>query len=825
MFRRHLPAILFFTFLTLLLTNPLTLHVWDAVQDKQDALLNTWIVSWVGHAMITDPLNLFNTNIFYPYSNTLAFSEILLPQGMLALPITLATNNPIFSYNLVLLAMLWLNAFAMYLLVYNLTRRYEAAWIAGAIYAFNPFNLGNLAQLQLLALGWLPLALLFLVRLLSERHLPVVISPARPQSAKAAFVLLLQRIPPLTLRKSALLFALFFILQSLSSFYYSLLAGLAMFLYTLWWLWTQRADLLNSMHRTVLPLAMSVALIVLVLAPFLIPYFDVQRELGFQRQVQESEPFSASLKQFTEVAPENVAYGRWLAPNPVVRVGGYPLDSLFPGVAALAFAVIGLASRRAPLKSFFFILLILSFVLALGPRLYVTHQQATDINLPYRWLYDLLPPLRALRAPIRFDALINLALAAFAGYGSAAFLSRFALARARMIALLVVGVIALEYLALPAALSQTLPVADNIPAVYKWLAQQPPGVTLELPMMGPNALGVLDIGTQYFTTYHWQRTPDGYSGFVPPRRGEIAYEMQFFPSPRSIALLRALDVAYLVDHSPRDCFSSGVPGGWLVPAEPDKIEAVCVYRATAQQIPPPSLDKRLYVPSQVAAGAPFDAFLILTNPNQDQPYAVKPTYRAQVQAVWSDGRREPIRLPLPLVTSSVSVVPISLAAPQRPGEYELRLQSVDPLIGKTDAGAFVHVGGEPAREVVIPASVRLSEPLPSEPGRGATIPVKLDWLPLNKINAYYSASVRLVDEKGEKVSNVDRQPRVPTLLWQPETPVANDEFQLTIPNDIAPGMYSIDLLMYQADTDESVVLIDQDGVTTKVIHLGTVRAR
>lgn len=818
MFRRHLPAILLFAFLTILLTNPLIVHIWDAAQDKQDALLNTWIVAWVGHALITDPVNFFNTNIFYPYPNTLAFSEILLPQGLLALPLTLATNNPIFSYNLVLLAMLWLDAFAMYLLVYDLTRREEAAWIAGAIYAFNPFNLGNLAQLQLLALSWLPLALLFLGRLLSERHLPVVISSTRSQSAKADFVLLLERI------RFALLFSLFFVLQSFSSFYYALLAGMAVSLYLVLWLWAERAHLLTSVRRVIVPLALSFGLIAISIAPFLMPYLAVQRELGFHRQVQESEPFSASLKQFVEVAPENVLYGRWLAPNPVVRVGGYPLDTLFPGIAALALAGIGLFSRRASSKSLFIILLIFSFVLALGPRLYLTHEQSTDINLPYRWLYDLLPPLRALRAPIRFDALINLALAALAGFGSAAFLSRFAQSQARLTALAVVGLIAVEYLALPAALTQTLPVADNIPGVYQWLAQQPLGVVLELPMMGPNAQGELDISTQYFTTYHWQKTPDGYSGFIPPRRGEIAYEMQFFPSPRSIALLRALDVIYLVDHASRDCLSSSALGDRFLPAEPNKIDDACVYRATTRQIPPPSLDKRLYVPSQVAAGAPFDGFLILTNRDQEQPYAIKPTARAQVEAVWSDRRREDIRLALPLVTSSVSVVPVSLMAPERPGDFELRLQSVDPLIGKTDTGAFVHVGGEQAREVVIPASVRLNGQLAFESRRGETIPVKLEWLPFNKINAYYSASVRLVKENGEKVTNVDRQPDVPTFLWQPGKSVP-DEFSLTVPQDISEGTYDVELIMYQADTDQSVLLLGLANEPTPIVDLGRVIIR
>ena len=38
------------------------IHAATGVEDLQDALLNTWILAWVDHALLTDPLNLFNAN-------------------------------------------------------------------------------------------------------------------------------------------------------------------------------------------------------------------------------------------------------------------------------------------------------------------------------------------------------------------------------------------------------------------------------------------------------------------------------------------------------------------------------------------------------------------------------------------------------------------------------------------------------------------------------------------------------------------------------------------------------------------------------------------
>lgn len=809
--RKHLTAALLFIVLTLILTNPLVFHLWDSVQDKQDGLLNTWILAWVGHALIADPANLFTTNIFYPYPDTLAFSEILLPAGLFALPITLATNNPIFGYNLALLAVLWLDAFAMYLFVYDLTRRAEAGWIAGAIFAFNPFNTGNLAQLQLLTLGFLPLAMLCLNRLLNVREpVAIVYDIGRFQISSRA--------------RDAFLFALFFGLQALSSFYYALLAAFAVGLYLVWWLYTQRATLLVSLRRVAVPLLAAFALTTLLVVPFLLPYFRVQRELGLQRRVEESEPFSASFKLFSEVAPENVLYGNILAPNPVKRVGGYPLDNLFPGLVAIVLAAIGLIRSRVRDKTFFLLLLLFSFVLALGPRLYLATDQPTTLVLPYRWLYEIFPPLRALRAPVRFDALVNFALAAAAGLGAAVLLPKLPSRLGFLAALGAVAIVTVEYLSIPAAGIAKMPVANGIPDVYKWLAQQPNGVAVELPLMGPNAQNELDISTQYFTTYHWQNTPDGYSGFIAPRRGEVGLELATWPSPRAIGLLRALDTRYILDWTPvENCLVFAGPIGYSKPTALSPGQNPCIYELPPASDQAPELGKQLYVPSSVAAGAPFTAYMILQNSGPNA-YGVKPTARAVLNASWHSGETERLESPLPLVTSNISIVPIKLNAPPSAGTHTVRLTGDDAVLGTTDLTAQVNVGSELDRSVVLPASVELGNPLPTEIARGETLRGDLRWLPYNKINAYYSASVRLIDTNGEKRNNVDRQPIVATLLWQPDKPII-DPFELPIPADTPPGTYTIEVLMYQADTDQSALLLDQTATPREVIPLGTISVK
>ncbi len=812
--RRDATALAIFCALTLALTNPLVFHLATAVEDQQDALLNAWIIAWVGHALVTDPLQLFNANIFFPYANTLAFSETLLPQGLFALPFNLAFNNTVLGYNLVLLASFLLAAYAMYLFVLDLTRARGAGIIAGIIFAFNPYNLGNLAQVQLLSFGWLPLALLYMRRAIRNSQF--------------------------TLRNS-FLFALFFSVQALSSFYYAFLAGFAVALYVIWnfasrWKTiTDRRISQSPNHPITYPpnhpttqrpndpttqsILISAALIALFITPFFLPYWQVQRELGFERKLQESEPFSASLALYAQVSPQNFLYGNFLAPRPQIFSGGYPQDTLFPGFIALALAIIGILFTTPRVKWFYFLLFAFAFLLSLGPRLYLTPTQATDITLPYRWLYDAIPLLRALRAPVRFDALVMFALAMLAGIGVAHLgfrNSQFAARKWRYSLLAFCFLLsAFEYLALPAAQITPIPTGNAIPAYARWLAQQPRTVILELPLLASEPNAPLDLTPQYLSTYHWQTTPDGYSGFNPPRRGEIAYEMKFFPSERAISLLQALDVEYVIVHAKK--FPDWASRRAQIARAPDmqfvqQFDDAYVYRVAPRAMDTHALDARLYIPNPVAPHSTFTAFIIVNNRGA-RSFAIKPT-----SLLTLTGERGEVKLPL--VTSTASVIPIQLLAPEKPGDYSATARVAGQAIGEWNLSSELHVrAGEAARQVVLPARVALNAPLKSEYARGESIAIDLTWLPLNKIDAYYSASVRIVNARGEKISAQDREPVISTFLWTPDVPVP-DKFVIELPRDAAPGEYAVQLLMYQAEQGVDALLLDENFVPREVSVLG-----
>jgi hypothetical protein len=790
--------------LTLALTNPLVLHLAHAVEDKQDALLNTWIIAWVGHALVTDPLNLFNANIFYPYPNTLAFSETLLPQGLFALPFNLAFDNTILGYNLVLLASFFLAAYAMYLFVFDLTRARGAAVVAATIFAFNPYNLGNLAQVQLLSFGWTPLALLYLRKLLTEDK-----GLRTKDDLLSRFAI-----------RNSFWFALFFALQALSSFYYAFLAGFAVALYAIWFFITHHASRITFYVSRSTRLAIASMLGALLIVPFFIPYLQVQREMGFERKISESEEFSASLQLYAQVSPQNVVYGNLLAPRPPIVRGGYPLDNLFPGIIALALALVGLLATKDRDKWFYFLLLTFAFLLSMGPRLYLSPTLPTDITLPYRWLYDAFPLMRALRAPVRFDALVMFALAVLAGWGTArlATTDRRPLTATRRFlptayCLLLTGLIALEYFAFPAANITPVPVWNEIPEYVRWLRAQPRGVILELPMLASEPGKPLDLTTQYFSTYHWHTTPDGYSGFNPPRRGEIAYEMQAFPNERAFSLIQALDVKYLVLHN------TEIENPYGDVEFIARFDHTSIYAVATRQVEKERIGARLYPPPFTAPRANCTVFLILKN-TSPRSFAIKPTTRVSVQARWDEATIQQTTATLPLVTSHVTVVPVRLAAPAEVGMHHLNLRVDIPGIATWSfLTAEIEVRSEePVQSLVLPLGVRAETPFKSEYVAGEHLAIGLRWIPFNKIDAYYSASVRVVDARGNKIVAQDREPAGRTFLWKPNVTVP-DHFELTLPPDLAPGEYSIQVKMYQADQGIDALLLDKNFTPRETIEL------
>ena len=127
--------------------------------DNADTALNAWILAWVAHQLAVDPRHLFDANIFFPEPRTLAFSEHMVVQGLMGVPLFALGWSAITVYNVLVLIGFTLSGVAMAAVVERWTGSRRAGVIAGLAYAFNAHTLVRFGHMQALHVQFLPLAL------------------------------------------------------------------------------------------------------------------------------------------------------------------------------------------------------------------------------------------------------------------------------------------------------------------------------------------------------------------------------------------------------------------------------------------------------------------------------------------------------------------------------------------------------------------------------------------------------------------------------------------------------------------------------------------
>lgn len=495
--------ILLFAALTAMMTYPLVWHVRDAVYDPGDPLLNLWVLRWIAHQLPADPAHLFDGNIFAPERNTLAYSETLLAPGILAAPLAWLGVGSIAVYNLVFAAGFVASGVGAALLVRALTGETGAAGVAGIVFAFLPFRFDHFAQLQLQQGQWIPLALWAFHRVVWAGRL-----------------------------RDGLWLGAFVAAQLLSCMYYGVF--LALYLVVVGGcllLWERR------LWRTRVPVLVGGVLFALLLfAPAARAYLAAHAVVG-ERGVLENITFSAAWTDFLAAPDVNRLYG-WTA----ARFGGGVERQLFPGIVAAALAVAGLWPPWSAVRAAYALGLACAIDLTLGFN-----------GLTYRFLYDHAPVFRALRIPALAVMLVGFSIAVLAGFGVARLSRRFERRGARTaFAILLGAFVLLESVSTPMSLT-TIPTAP--PPIYADLMREvgdgPAATIVEVPMIFAQDPHYQDPIYMYYSTFHWQKLVNGYSGFFPPSYLELAAFMRTFPDARSLAALRARGTRYALVHGER----------------------------------------------------------------------------------------------------------------------------------------------------------------------------------------------------------------------------------------------------------------------------------
>jgi hypothetical protein len=487
-----------FTILTVVLTYPQAFALSSRVGFHYDALFSIWRLAWIAHQLRVDPMHLFDANIFYPASNTLAFSDAVMLPSLLAAPAIWAGASPVVVYNVLVLLSFVTAGVAMYFFVRSINLPKVAAALAGAAFAFNAYRFAHFPQLELLWTCWIPLALWSFHRAIATRRA----------------------------RDGALL-GLFVACQALSCLYYAvfLVTGLIV-LSCVSALQVSRRDL-RSMWKPALAAGI---VCVLIVAPYAIPYTKGVRAVG-ERSIEDVRNWSPPLASYLAVPESNWWYDK--AP-----AGLDPIEkALFPGFVIVALAVVGVISRPRKYAVLYGILAVVVFDLSLGLN-----------GVTYRYVFDTVWLYRGLRVPGRMFVMLSAGLSVLAAMGVTRVAAWPRWGPHAAFALLLLS--AVEAVSIPLPLA---PIPRPAPKVESWLAQQPRIPIAEWPWPRADNLGLTSAPIyMYRSTFHWQPLVNGYSGNYT--EGYIGFldATRDFPARQAVRHLQDMGVRYILVHSQPD---------------------------------------------------------------------------------------------------------------------------------------------------------------------------------------------------------------------------------------------------------------------------------
>lgn len=496
-------------------------HLSDHAFDNGDSFLNAWILAWDSYALFKPGVSVWDAPIFYPVKNALAFSENMLGNLWITLPIQYLTGNPIFAANVLALVSFILCLYCTFILVFDLTKSYWAGVFAGILFSCNPYRWGHLAHLQLLPFFWAPLALLFANRFLQE---------SRP---RYFFVML----------------AIVWIQYYCSIYLGTMLLTLLLVLFLIHIFAEQNgrdrwAYVLVNSRLFALGLISSA----LVLLPLGVPYLSVARQWEFFRTIDENILYSGSLLGF--LSP-NFFFSNYEWLRRVLADTANSENAVFAGLIPLSGFMLMFLFRSRWKDHFresekrvvyrFGLLGVVMALLMMGPYL-VLFDKNTGIPLPFLLVHKLVPGGQAIRVPARFFLPFLLCLSVVCGFGIAFLLKRLPAWKQRAIFLVFAGaLISFDY-KLPDWTGVATKPASQFPAVYSYLAQTNPGKpVLELPAMS-------EYRKLIYQTLHWKPILGGTSGWAPPSYEFLARQTDDCPSESCLRILQAIPVQTVVVH-------------------------------------------------------------------------------------------------------------------------------------------------------------------------------------------------------------------------------------------------------------------------------------
>lgn len=524
---RPLLVFLVFVLIALYITYPLIFHLGDYVTSFGDELFIAWNHNWVIHSLFSNPLNIFNANIYFPYQSTLAFSEPFFTSSILSIVPVFLTGQPIAAVNFILISSIVLTGFALYLLCFNLTKNIFASLVPSFLLIFSPAFLDKKTHLQIMALEYIPFSILLtLLFLKKEKFLYLVLS------------------------------ALFFLLQIYNSF---MPGYFLVFFYTIFFCVLfiyQKKDFKKFVNKKTLIL---VSITLLLLLPLISPYLKISKELNARRDIRDAIHFALQPEDLL-VTNEHSRLAKILITfqNPK----NYPAKAeIKPGFIGGIFTVLVLISiikfpyylkKKNIFFISFFITSVLGLILSFGPALHINRQTIHEpflIPLPYAIFYYVLPGFQGFRNSARFEMLFVLMATVPISVILNEWFKSLKNKKNFFFGILLFGIF-FEF-AGPIKFYNITQTKD-FPEEHKFLKTTPPNsVYIEMPIYNWNMFtnSGEELKREYFSTLHFRKSVNGYSGFSPYPWQDMTYSLaQNFPGQKTVKEIKDIGVDYIVVH-------------------------------------------------------------------------------------------------------------------------------------------------------------------------------------------------------------------------------------------------------------------------------------
>jgi hypothetical protein len=502
--------------------------------DLGDPVFIAWSLSWSAHAAVTQPLHLFDANIFWAHPLSLAYADSLL---VVLPPFALVRalgGSAALGINALMFGLLVLSLASAYSLTRWLTGHTGAALVGAVAFTFSSYTLSHLSHPQLLLLGLFPLGFWLAFRWLERRG-----------------------------TADAVLLGVVNVAFFLGALYYAVVWAMCLAIVLCGWVLIARLRVGAGFWRGI-AVAGAVSLLAV---PFVVPYARLDQDRFLVPE------WGLNPADVVTVAPGSILYSGlddWSAQR-----GDRIEHSYFPGFVTLTLAVIGssglaLAALRRRRRTndaiastpavtvdggvlearrqYLWLLLIAgaaSVVLALGP-------EVRGIPMPFRALHDHVPGFSGIRVAARLAVPGLLAGVVLAASGFAIVTRRLGPRATAAVAAVVVSLLVLE---LAAPLSRVeLPTGRATLAVYRALAHRPAGAVAELPIKDPlvdggAAWAYVEAPRMVYATEDWHPRVNGYSGGWPDGHLEDIRALNEFPSRRSLDAATRLRVRYVVLHT------------------------------------------------------------------------------------------------------------------------------------------------------------------------------------------------------------------------------------------------------------------------------------